>query len=517
MDENREVSSMEMTEASMDNCSQMTIARPSHKIGCCRWRYAIAFLGFLAMTNSYSLRTLLSVSIVAMVDTDKNNHNNTNSTFSVCGKSSAAIHHTTGHTTEFDWDQKLQGVINGAFYYGYIIPQIAGGRLAERYSAKWVIFVGGVIGTFATLIGPIAARINVGFFIFTRILCGLGLSVFQPSLHSLIARWAPPHERSIFSAIIYSGNQFGAVIALLAAGVIDEYASDGGWPWSFYVFGIVAVVWLILWVIFVYKTPDEHPWISLAEKEYIQHCLRSTMTAKHGLAVPWKRIFSSKSFWALILCHFGYNWGFYTLLQQIPTYMNDILGFSLAANGLLSSLPYLMMMLTGYLSSYIAFQLTKRQILRVVTVRKGLNTIAFYGSALSLLIITFLNCQTSVIYGMLMLAVILFGLTYAGFQINHVDLSPNYAGTLEGITNSAASIPGIISPYIVGILTENNETEEAWRIIFYISMSILFVFGTFYLIVGSANLKLWNELENNPENDDDNSGSPKCVSFRRLC
>ncbi|GAB6019423.1 hypothetical protein CHUAL_001004 [Chamberlinius hualienensis] len=473
----------------VDSSSQSTdsFAKTSQSNQGCRryvvWRYVIAFFGFWAMTTSYSMRSHMSVTLVGMVGTS----NVTNAT-DKCGEVQNV---TIGEPGEFDWDQKMQGIVNSAFYYGYFIPQIAGGRLAEKHSAKWVVFLGGCLATVATFIGPVAAKIHVGFFIVTRILCGFGLAVFQPSLHLLIARWAPPNERSIFSAIIYSGNQFGVVISQPIAGILCDYASDGGWPWPFYTFGIIGAVWLCFWMIFVYNSPTDHPWISAEEHNYISSRLDNHH--KQALPVPWKKIFKSKSVWGLILCHFGYNWGFYTILTELPTYMSNVLGFSLSKNGALSSLPYLLMMVVGYLSSFAAFHVIKRDLLPIVVVRKGLNTIAFYGCAISLLVVTFLTCQTMTIYGMLVLSVIFFGLTYAGFQINHVDISPNYAGTLQGITNTAACIPGIVSPYIVGVITNGNETQEAWSIVFYMCMAILLVMGTCYLILGSANLKSWNE------------------------
>jgi MFS family permease len=38
---------------------------------------------------------------------------------------------------EFDWDPETQGIILGAFYYGYAMSQPFGGVLAERYGGKW--------------------------------------------------------------------------------------------------------------------------------------------------------------------------------------------------------------------------------------------------------------------------------------------------------------------------------------------------------------------------------------------
>lgn len=41
-----------------------------------------------------------------------------------------------------------------------------------------------------------------------------------------------------------------------------------------------------------------------------------------------------------------------------------------------------------------------------------------------------------------------------GFRVNHLDIAPQYAGVLMGITNCLATLPGIISPYLVGIIVD---------------------------------------------------------------
>ena len=50
-------------------------------------------------------------------------------------------------------------------------------------------------------------------------------------------------------------------------------------------------------------------------------------------------------------------------------------------------------------------------------------------------------------------------LNMASYTINHLDISPRFAGVLMGITNTAATIPGIVGPYVVGILTNNQVTK----------------------------------------------------------
>ena len=42
------------------------------------------------------------------------------------------------------------------------------------------------------------------------------------------------------------------------------------------------------------------------------------------MAPPWKSMMTSKPVWAIIIAHFSENWGFYTLLTGMPTFMKDV-------------------------------------------------------------------------------------------------------------------------------------------------------------------------------------------------
>ena len=44
--------------------------------------------------------------------------------------------------SDFDWDEKTNGVILGMFFYGYVLTQVPGGRMAELVGGKWLFGVG---------------------------------------------------------------------------------------------------------------------------------------------------------------------------------------------------------------------------------------------------------------------------------------------------------------------------------------------------------------------------------------
>ena len=62
----------------------------------------------------------------------------------------------------------------GAFFYGYVITQIPGGYLAEKYGGKWLFGIGTFITAFLTLLTPVAAKAGIAPLIAIRVLEGLG-------------------------------------------------------------------------------------------------------------------------------------------------------------------------------------------------------------------------------------------------------------------------------------------------------------------------------------------------------
>lgn len=75
---------------------------------------------------------------------------------------------------EFDWSETLQGHILGSFYYGYVVAQIPGGILAQKYGGKHVFGIGILLTGILTLLTPIAARMGPGYMIAVRVLEGIG-------------------------------------------------------------------------------------------------------------------------------------------------------------------------------------------------------------------------------------------------------------------------------------------------------------------------------------------------------
>lgn len=76
---------------------------------------------------------------------------------------------------------------------------------------------------------------------------------------------------------------------------------------------------MVLWLAIVRSGPDKDRFCSPDEREYIEK--KIGIAGQQKITHPWKAIFTSLPFLAIAVSHFSENWGFYTLLTQLPTFL----------------------------------------------------------------------------------------------------------------------------------------------------------------------------------------------------
>ncbi|KAG8513193.1 Sialin, partial [Galemys pyrenaicus] len=422
---------------------------------CCSARYNLAVLAFLGFFVLYALRVNLSVALVDMVDSNTTSANNRTS--KECAEHSAPIkvlHNQTGK--RYKWDAETQGWILGSFFYGYIITQIPGGYLASKVGGKLLLGFGVLSTSVFTLFTPIAADFGIGALIALRALEGLGEGVTFPAMHAMWSSWAPPLERSKLLSISYAG--------------------------------IIGIIWFILWFWLVSDAPETHKTISQSEKEYILSSLRNQLSSQKS--VPWVPMLKSLPLWAIVVAHFSYNWTFYTLLTLLPTYMKEILRFNVQENGLLSALPYFGCWLCMILSGQAADTLREKWNFSTISVRRIFSLIGMIGPAVFLVAAGYIGCNYSLAVVFLTISTTLGGFCSSGFSINHLDIAPSYAGILLGITNTFATVPGMIGPVIAKSLTPENTIVE-WQTVFCIAAAINIFGAIFFTLFAKGEVQNW--------------------------
>ncbi|XP_064480257.1 putative inorganic phosphate cotransporter [Ornithodoros turicata] len=454
-------------------------------------RHIFVLMGFLALVNTYTLRVNLSVAIVAMVKYQPPALANESSYSTQCplglGEEEEVHRAKEG---EFEWDTHIQGLVLASFFYGYIITVLPGGVLAEQMGPKWLIG----LGTFATsalsLVIPIAARWHYLAVIIIRVLQGLAEGVTFPAMHCMIAHWTPIATRSRVIAIVQAGADVGAIVALLASGALAESDFLGGWPSVFYVFGSIGVMWFVAWCFLVYDTPQSHPRISQGELNFIL-AGQGLEKAQLRQPTPWYSLLTSCAVISGVLSHFGFNWIHYIYLSEMPTYLTSVLHYGLANNGILSAFPYLLGAIMSCLGSVVSDLLRTRKIMPITKNRKLFNTLGVAAPGIFLLILPSVGCNRH--WNMILLGIAggLHGLAHSGFMSAYVDMAPDFAGTLLGISNIGGSIPGFVIPSLLGWLVKNESSIQEWAIFFYIGGAVGILTGIEFLIFGSSDLQPW--------------------------
>ncbi|KAG5684637.1 hypothetical protein PVAND_013857 [Polypedilum vanderplanki] len=451
------------------------------------FRHVQVLLIFLCLTIAYAQRVNMSVAIVAITD-----RNNTNPDF-----------------PEYIWDEGQKAMILSSFFWGYVVTQIPGGQLAKRVGGKIMLLFAISLCSLLNLLTPLFASFGFQAIVGLRVVQGLCQGCIFPSTHTLLAKWAPPSERGTIGTYCYSGAQFGTVVMLAISGVLASSAM--GWPSIFYISGVAGIVWSIIWMFYGSSSPaDSRDKISVEERHFIESSLSEHTTGDARVVeTPWKQIFTSPAVISLVIAHSAHNWGFWTLLTEIPSYMKSILHFNIKQNALLSALPYFVMMCISFLLSPFADWLTNRRILKVEFSRKLFNTIGLWLPAAALIGLSYVTSeeQSSLAVTLVTLAVGINAATYLGFQINHIDLSPNHSGTLMGITNMSANIMSIIAPLLVGEIVSNPDDPVQWRIIFYIAAAVYFFGNLQFIIFGKANTQPWNDTEAHRKRNDNLEGA----------
>lgn len=231
-----------------------------------------------------------------------------------------------GLKQQHNWNESIRGLVLSSFFWGYIVSQVPAGLLAEKYGAKIILLISLSICAVLTILTPTAAGWGWEYLCAARIIQGLSQGFIFPSVHTMLARWVHPSERGFLSTFTYSGTQLGTVVMLAVSGVIA--ASTLGWPAIFYISGGFCAIWCTLWAFLGCDSPSASKVISKEEKEFIEST-KGVSTNGEKKVTPWKQIFKSKAFWAILIAHSAQNWGFWTLLTEIPSYMKDVLEYDI--------------------------------------------------------------------------------------------------------------------------------------------------------------------------------------------
>ncbi|XP_066153501.1 sialin-like isoform X1 [Euwallacea fornicatus] len=465
---------------------------------CCQnipTRYIIMAMIFFTTFINYTTRTNMSVSLPAMVlsgttsqvaecETDEVK-SSTNTT------TKSKSEEVTG--TKYEWNQAVQGLILGAYFYGYLMCSLPGGLVAEWVGPYLTIILATALSGVLNSLGVWLTSLHWGALFGTRFFIGACGAFIYPALQCVVGRWAPPQERSKFLACLM-GNNLGTCWTWMVGGIVTQYYK---WPWGFHVMSFQIVIFCIVFGLLMFDSPEQHPWITDEELKYIKESQEGTVSRTKSIP-PYKAIFKSFAFWTLCVLHFGNLWGLYVQITAVPKFMKEYIGFDIKNSGILSSLPHLVRVFMGLGFGFLGDYL-KRQFRRILII-KSFIVLSHIIPGILLGIIGLAKCNTTVVVTLLTLSMSINGATVVTNLAIPTDLSPNFAGTIFGIISFIGGTTGFIVPSVTGaLITKFGNNSIAWRTVFALGGIMYCSCGLFFILFGTADIQPWNEKRRTEE------------------
>jgi MFS family permease len=236
------------------------------------------------------------------------------------------------------------GAVHGIWAVGYVVFQLPGGWLGDRFGRRRMLPVYGLIWSLCTMWTARAATYQDLWW--SRLIFGAAQAGLVPCLTRACIDWFPEDRRGTASAAITAGMSAGAVAASGLAAFLVPWL---GWRATCQLFALTGVLWAIeFWATFRDR-PDQHPWVDVGEILLIRASNREQTGSEHELDVPagtGKRailsgltLYGTTAFWLLTgqgICRtFCYNF----LTSWFPTFLERSHGVKLTSAGLMTMVP----------------------------------------------------------------------------------------------------------------------------------------------------------------------------------
>jgi ACS family sodium-dependent inorganic phosphate cotransporter len=238
---------------------------------------------------------------------------------------------------DYGWSSSMSGLVQSAFFWGYILCQLPGGYLSSRFGGRRVLPVGVGLWSLATAMIPLVAGTIPGICL-SRAAVGLGEAVAPSAATDMVARTVPKEERSRAVSFVFSGLHVGSILGLLAAPYI---ISNFGWEAVFVSFGAAGLLWCLWFEQLVKEIDAVEPEVlrALTSDRFAPAAEAadadgssggsSSAAAAAAPVLPWRAFLRSQAVRALMFTHFCNNWFHYTMLAWLPTYFTDTLSVDL--------------------------------------------------------------------------------------------------------------------------------------------------------------------------------------------
>lgn len=359
----------------------------------------------------------------------------------------------TGNSNGFRPFPDTDGLVYSIFSLSYFLGQTPWGLLADRLGSRGIVSF--AVAGWSVFTALTAAAWSFASLLAIRFTFGALEAAFSPSVASAFSRWVPVNERATaFGAFLGGGRLGGALTPPIAGFLLLAY----GWRAPFVVFGMLGLVWSVLWFVWYRNRPEEHRSITGPELDIIRAGTGGAEQHPGKPEVQWKELLRSSRLWCLLLTAFGstFMWQFY--ITWFPTYLRENRGLSLAQASFYASLPFLVGVGANGVGGILTDLIGRRSDDRFA--RTVIGFVSLLGGAL--LMSTGIWCARATLAALLMgLAAGAVDLYLGAAWSSATDIGGSSGGAVAGLMNAASNCAGFASPALMGwVLQRSNDWDS---------------------------------------------------------
>ena len=353
------------------------------------------------------------------------------------------------------------GLVFSAFAYPYLIFQIIGGWISDRFGARLTLTVSAVIWATATLFTGIVG--GLASMLVARVMLGFGEGATFPTATRAMSDWTAEGKRGFAQGITHSSARLGnALTPPLVAWLIALVT----WRGSFVLLGVTSLAWAAVWLWYFRDDPGEHRGITPAELEVLPKYALRKLRKKDP--VPWSRL--TRRMLPVTAVYFCYAWTLWLYLAWIPMFFLHSYNLDLRTSALFSGGVFLGGVvgdaLGGIVSDYI-FRKTR-------DLNRARRDLVVFGFLCSLAFMTPILFIHNVGWAALFLSIAFF---FSEFTIGPMwaipmDIAPRFSGSASGLMNSGSALAAIISPLVFGYVIDKTGN---WELPFLGSIGLLLI------------------------------------------
>src|ERR1700722_5663547 len=360
-----------------------------------------------------------------------------------------------GYGTEFGLSKTQVGFVFSAFAYPYLIFQLIGGWVSDRFGARpTLIACGSVCATATLLTGPAHGLVSL---LIARVLLGVGEGATFPAATAAMSRWVVRGRRGFAQGITHAAARIGNAVAPIAiVAVMVAY----GWRASFFFCAVLSFAWVVLWFVSFTERPAEHPRITQAELAALPD------PGGARAPVPWAGLF--RRMLPVTIVYFCYGWTLWLYLSWIPQYFLHSHALDLKRSALFASCVFFAGVVGDTLGGILSDKLYKRTG-SLERARSSMVAVCMSLSLCSLVPLMF----THDLY--LCLSCLSAGFFFAEMTIGPMwaipmDIAPEFSGTASGLMNVGSALAAIISPVVSGALIDKFGN---WELPFVVNIALM--------------------------------------------